>query len=64
MSAALDPPTLLAEAEAQRNDWIRLFTRLDAAVARCVNGAEFAEDAIEQLRAAHDRILKTAAEMA
>ena len=50
-------------AEAERNEWIRLFNRLDSAVARHVRqkSAGWTDDADDALHAAHDAILKAAA---
>jgi hypothetical protein len=45
----------------QRNDWIRLFNRLDAAVAKHQRAKHFPDEVDDALYAAHDRILKTAA---
>lgn len=53
----------LAQRVGELNWWIRLFNRLDAAVAkhRSAKQAGFADDADDALAAAHDRILKAAA---
>jgi hypothetical protein len=47
----------------ERNAWIRLFNRLDAAVSkhRAAKSAGFADDIDDGLHAAHDRVLKDAA---
>lgn len=50
--------------EEDRNDWIRLFNRLDAAVSRCLKsleGTPFVDDAYDALHAAHDRVLRASA---
>lgn len=55
-------PELVPEVS-ERDRWIRLFNRLDAAVSRhrTAKEAGFADDADDALAAAHDRILKAAA---
>ena len=49
------------ELRAERDRWIRLFNRLDAAVARHRKDAFFTSDTDDALHAAHDRVLKAAA---
>lgn len=69
----LDPTVMeyalrLREMEEERNAWIRLFNRLDAAVSKhgrkgdLVEGFHFADDADEALWAAHERVLKAGME--
>lgn len=64
MRALLDPCSVVEELEAvrtERDRWIRLFNRLDAAVThhKHATGA-FATDADETLYAARERILRDA----
>lgn len=50
--------------EKERNHWIRLFNRLDAAVSRWATRKSYlsdSDDVDDELRAAHQRVLKAAA---
>lgn len=55
---------LARQYDKEKTDWIKLFNRLDAAVARYINQAQDdPEGAFDALVAAHDRVLKAAADM-
>jgi hypothetical protein len=56
-----EPNTPLAEGERERNRWIRLFNRLDAAISRHRKAKAWTDDTDDALHAAHDKVLKAAA---
>lgn len=49
-----------AEREAERNDWIRLFNRLEAAVRRHIDSKPWNDEHDDQLHASFKAVLKDA----